>query len=100
MAFLASVVLTASTCEERENQQDATIKCLLSTSVSTCFGHHYARLQENKDCCYCMWCAALVLLDVVGSGCGALRCERILQRSAPQPLPTTSSRTSAAHHMQ
>jgi len=21
-----------------------------------------------------MWCAALVLLDVVGSGCGALRC--------------------------
>ena len=29
--------------------------------------------------CYCMWCAALVLLDVVGSGCGA--------------LPTTSSRS-------
>jgi len=24
--------------------------------------------------CYCMWCAALVLLDVVGGGCGALRC--------------------------
>jgi len=24
--------------------------------------------------CYCMWCAALVLLDVVGSGCGALPC--------------------------
>jgi len=36
-------------CEERENQQDATIRCLLSTSVSTCFGHHYAHLQENKD---------------------------------------------------
>jgi len=34
-------------CEERENQQDATIRCLLSTSVSTCFGHHYAHLQEN-----------------------------------------------------
>ena len=29
-----------SRCEERENQQDATIRCLLSTSVSTCFGHH------------------------------------------------------------
>jgi len=26
-----------------------------------------------QDVCYCMWCAALVLLDVVGSGCGALR---------------------------
>ena len=24
--------------------------------------------------CYCTWCVALVLLDVVGSGCGALRC--------------------------
>ena len=31
------------------NQQDATIRCLLLTSVSTCFGHHYAHLQENKD---------------------------------------------------
>ena len=24
--------------------------------------------------CYCKWCTALVLLDVVGSGCGGLRC--------------------------
>jgi len=48
--------------EKRENQQDATIRCLLSTSVSTCFRH------------YCIWCTALVLLNVVGSGCGALRC--------------------------
>ena len=52
-------------CEERENQQDATIRCLLSTSVSTCFGHHYAHLQENKD---------HVLLHVVycagSDGCG------------------------------
>jgi len=28
----------------------------------------------EKDVCYCTWCTALVLLDVVGSGCGALRC--------------------------
>jgi hypothetical protein len=34
---------------KRENQKDATIKCLLLTSVSTCFGYHYAHLQENKD---------------------------------------------------
>ena len=33
---------------KRENQQDATIRCLLLTSVSTCFGHHYAHLHENK----------------------------------------------------
>jgi len=50
---------------ERENQQGATIKYLLSTSVSTCFGHNYAHLQENKD---------RVLLHVVccagSAGCG------------------------------
>jgi len=40
---------STNNCEERENQQDATIGCLLSTSVSTCFGHYYAHLQENKD---------------------------------------------------
>ena len=33
---------------KREDQQDATIRCLLLTSVSKCFGHHYAHLQENK----------------------------------------------------
>jgi len=30
--------------------------------------------SEEQIVCYCMWCAALVLLDVVGSGCGALPC--------------------------
>ena len=25
------------------------MRCLLSTSVSTCFGYHYVHLQENKD---------------------------------------------------
>jgi len=35
--------------KKEKNQQDATIRCLLLTSVSTCFGHHYAHLQENKD---------------------------------------------------
>jgi len=63
----------------------------------------------EQDVCYCTWCAALVLLDVVGSCCGALRYRvlevelhsaRTLQRSSPQPLPTTASRTSAAHHVQ
>jgi len=28
----------------------------------------------ERDVCYCMWCAALALVDVVGSGCGALPC--------------------------
>ena len=33
---------------KREDQQDVTIRCLLLTSVSICFGHRYAHLQENK----------------------------------------------------
>jgi len=32
----------------REDQQDGTIRCLLLTSVSTCFGNHDAHLQVNK----------------------------------------------------
>ena len=59
---------------KRENQQDATVRCLLLTLISTCFGHHYAHLQEYKNRVNCIWCAVLVLLDVVGSGCGELRC--------------------------
>jgi len=50
----------------------------------------------DQDVCYCTWCAALVLLGVVGSGCGALRCRvralwRLLFNAAPhnryQPHP-------------
>jgi len=33
---------------KREDQQDATFRCLLLTFVSPCFGHHYAHFQENK----------------------------------------------------
>ena len=33
---------------KREDQEGATIRSLLLTSVTTCFGHHYAHLQENK----------------------------------------------------
>ena len=61
--------------EERENQQDLTIRCLLSTSVSTCFVRHYAHLQEKKDrvtaygvlrwFCW-MWLVAVVGRCVIG----------------------------------
>ena len=34
--------------KREKKQQGATIRCLLLTSVSTCFGHHYAHLQQNK----------------------------------------------------
>ena len=60
---------------KREDQQDATIRCLLLTFVSTCFGHHYTHLQENKGpvtafgvlfwFCW-MWLVAVVGRCVVG----------------------------------
>ena len=60
---------------KREGQQDATIRCLLLTSVSTCFGHHYAHLQEKKGSVtpfgvlfwFCwMWLVAVVGRCLVG----------------------------------
>ena len=63
---------------KRENQQDAKIRCLLLTSVSTSFGHNYVHLQENKDRVLLhLVYIGLVLLDVVGSGCGALSCRML-----------------------
>jgi hypothetical protein len=70
---------------KREIQKDAKIRCLLLTSISTCFGHHYVHLQENKEpvtafgvlVWFCwMWLVA--------------HSAHIVQGSAPQPLPTTS----------
>jgi len=67
-------------CEQsmkREDQQDATIRCLLLTSLSTCFGHHYAHLQEIKGPVTAFgvlfWFCWLWLVPVVGrclAGCG------------------------------
>jgi len=62
-----------------EDQQDATVRCLLLTSISTCFGHHYAHLQENKDRVTAFgvlfWFCWMWLLGVVG------RCLEGLARS-------------------
>ena len=61
--------------KRRKNQQDATIRGLLLISVSTCFGHHYAHLQEIKDRVtafgvlvwfFWMWLVAVVGRCVVG----------------------------------
>ena len=60
---------------KREDQRDVTIRCLLLTSVSTCFRHRYAHLQENKGpvtafgvlLWFCwMWLVAVVGRCVVG----------------------------------
>ena len=61
---------------KREDQQDATIRCLLLTSVSKCFGHHYAHLQEIKGpvtaISVLFWFCWMWLVAVVGhclAGC-------------------------------
>ena len=65
---------------KREYQQDATIQMFivnfryLLTTVSTCFGHHYAHHQQNKDRVLLHMVFALVVLDVAGCSCRALRC--------------------------
>ena len=64
--------------KREKNQQYATIRCVLLTYVSTCFGYHYAYLQENKDrvtafgvlLWFCwLWLVAVVGLCLVGCGC-------------------------------
>ena len=66
--------IVSKVCREK-NQQDATIRYLLLTSISTCFGHHYAHLPENKDRVtafgvlfwfWWMWLVAVVGRCIVG----------------------------------
>ena len=52
-------------------QQSDVYYQLLSQHVS---GIIMPIFRRTKTVCYCMRCTALVLLDVVGSGFGALRC--------------------------
>jgi len=52
-------------------QQSDVYYQLLSRHVS---GIIMPIFRRTKTVCYCMQCAALVLLDVVGSGRGALHC--------------------------
>jgi len=71
---------------ERENQLVATIRCLLSTLSQHVSGIIMLIFRRTTTVCYCTWCAALVLLDVVGSGCGA--------------HPTTQRPTTVTSHIQ
>jgi len=51
--------------EETETNKMQLIWFLLSNFYSTCFGHHYAHLQEKKTVYNCIWCSALVVMAVV-----------------------------------
>ena len=77
--------LIDSLCMKREDQQDATIRCLLLTSVSTCFWHHYAHLQENKG--------PVTAFGVLFWLCCLVLCEQCSH-------PTTQRPTTATNHIQ
>jgi len=78
------------------------------TSISTCFGHHYAHHQENKTVHYCIWCSALVVLAVVVWSwvISCVHCVKVTVRTVnftqltTQLHTTTASTTSAERHMQ
>ena len=52
-------------------QQSDVYYQLLSQHVS---GIIMPIFRRSKTVCYCIWCTTLFLLDVVGSGCEAVRC--------------------------
>ena len=78
---------------KREDQQDATITCLLLTSVSICLGHLYGHLQENKGpvtaCGVLFWFCWMWLVAVVGH-CVVEHCSH----------PTMQRPTTATNHIQ
>ena len=61
-----------------------TVPVIYFTTIACHFRKHLSRLNMfraslcpssgEQKLCYCISCVVLVLLDVVGSGCGALRC--------------------------
>jgi glycerol-3-phosphate acyltransferase PlsY len=90
---------------KREDQQYATIRCLLLTSISTCFGHHYAHLQENNGpvtafgvlfwFCW-MWLVAVVGLCLVGCE----HCEQSNRNLHSAHTLQDSAPTTATNHIQ
>ena len=54
---------------KRDTNKMQLIRCLFQLSISTCLGHHYAHIQENKTVYYRIWCSALVVLAVVVWSC-------------------------------
>ena len=77
---------------KKEDQQDATIVCLLLTSVSTCFGHHYVYLQENKGpvtaFVVLFWFCWMCLVAVVGR-C-VVECEQCSHSTKQRPTTDTN----------
>ena len=59
-------------CEVRENTNKVQQLDVYYQHFLNMFRAPLCPSSGEHDVCYCKWCAALVLLDVVDSGCGAL----------------------------
>jgi hypothetical protein len=60
---------------ERERERERTNKKQQSDVYYQLLSQHVSGIimpifRRKKTVCHCIWCVALVLLDVVGSGCG------------------------------
>jgi len=65
---------TSRMYEEREKTNKMQNQMFI---IDFCLNMFRASLRPSSGdqrLCYCIWCTALVLLVVVGSGCGALSC--------------------------
>jgi hypothetical protein len=89
-------VVTAHKVVQCLSLQHTVVQCLSLQHTKLCSVCRYSTqscavsvVRAHKDR-YCIWCPALVLLDVVGSGCGALRC-RIQQNQGRTPNAVTRS---------
>ena len=63
--------------------------------INFCLNMFWASLcpsSGKQRPCYCIWCIVLVLLDVVVSGCGGLRC-RMRAPSGLDHLPAATAHT-------
>ena len=68
------VYLRGANCEVREKTNKMQQLDVYFQQFLNMFRASLCPSSGQQDVCYCIWCAALVLQDVVGSGCGALRC--------------------------
>jgi len=67
-------VMNVTNCEVREKTDKMQQLDVYYQHFLNMFRASLRPSSGDQDVCYCTWCAALVLLDVVGSGCGALCC--------------------------
>ena len=72
-----SHITTASTVQCLKKERKPTRRNNQMFIINFCLNMFRASLcpsSGDQRACYCIWCTAVVLPDVVGSGCGALRC--------------------------